>query len=152
MLYPDALTILGLRLSEKSFVYGLCGLLAASEGLGSAWPCACALLLGVLYALPRSPLASLRYPRAVRQFARAYLLPLLQAPAGAPPAPGQAATGVSAGAAPTSPRARATSFAPTPDAVQQLVGMGFPADEAAAALRASRGNVDAAVDALTSGQ
>ena len=148
VLYPDALTIVGLRLSEKSFFYALCALLAASEGLSTAWPSACGLALGALYALPRSPLASLRYPRAVRQFARAYILPLLQGAAAAPapaPAPGQAA---GAGAALPRAQAPAAPVAPSPEAVQQLVAMGFSAQDAEAALQASRGNVDAAVEAL----
>ena len=152
MIHADALTVLGVRFSDKSFFYVLCAVLAGSEGLRSAWPCATALLLGALYALPRSPLTLLRYPRAVRQLCRAFVLPLLQAPAeGAAAAAAVGGGGSSGGGGGGgTPRARAApeASAPSEASVQQLVAMGFSAEDAAAALRASGGDIDAAVAEL----
>ncbi len=161
MLHPDALTVLGMRFSEKTFLYVLCGVLAASDGLRSAWPSASGLLLGVLYAWPRSPLAALSYPRVARSCARAYLLPLLETPAAAPPAPSSSAAGVPAAGTSAQPRARASSGTwmgggggsggaaePSDAAVTQLVSMGFSDADAREALRASGGDVDAAVAVL----
>ncbi len=152
VVHHDALTIVGVRLSDKAGFYVVCLILAASDGPRSAWPCLCALALGVLYALPQSPLGALRYPKAMRQCARAVFLPLLQS---TPPSvtPGQAATGIGAG--PGSPRAAAAAV-PAPgmaipmssEDVNTLVSMGFSRDEAAQALRAHRGNLNAAADDL----
>ena len=146
-------------------------LLAGSGGLRSAWPAACGLLWGVLYSWPVLPLSRMRFPRPVRQFCRAFVLPFIQTEVRAPP-PGQAAInaattgGGGAGggggnfAAPPAPpsgggprqRAAAAAYEPSPGDIQTLVDMGFGREAAEAALRAHRGDTDAAVASLVGGE
>lgn len=72
------------------------------------------------------------------------------APAAAPaPAPSPAPT--PAPAAQAAPAAAPAAAAPNADHVRQLTEMGFPEDQATAALRAAMGNPDVAVEFLMTG-
>ena len=159
---------MGISFSDKSLAYLCAMLLAGSGGLRSAWPAACGLLWGMLYSWPALPLSRMRFPRPVRQFCRAFFLPFIQTEVQAPP-PGQAAINAATGggamgggaggnfapppAASGGPRQRAAAaYEPSPGDVQTLVDMGFGREASEAALRAHRGDTDAAVAALVGGE
>jgi hypothetical protein len=160
-LHPEALRVFGLRLSEKSLLYICAALLACSGGLRSLWPSVCGLLWGMLYSWPSMPFSRLRFPRIMRRLCRAYVLPFIQSDSTSPP-PGAAtlasadsATGRGGGrgggdlnAFSNALRTHALPFHPSPASVQQVCEMGFSEGAAIAALRNSRGDVDAAVAAL----
>lgn len=66
-------------------------------------------------------------------------------------APSAAAASPPAPAAPATPTAEAAGTTPNADHLRQLTDMGFPEDQATAALRAAGGNPDVAVEFLMTG-
>ncbi|KAG2489179.1 hypothetical protein HYH03_012405 [Edaphochlamys debaryana] len=159
------MVVMGWRLSDKVFLY-LVGLqLLLSGGTGSLLVGSCGLAAGVLYRVNAFGLKRLRFPAFVNRFFASTLGALLGSDAGPtqPQAPGRPGPG---GAQRRAPGARgqggeggggggggAASHLPAPsrEAVQQLVAMGFAEGEAARALQLANNDLQAAIGLLLSG-
>lgn len=161
-LQAELFRILGIRFSDKSFVYVLAAALAFSEGRRSVAPSVAGLLFGVLYAV--TPLSRLRFPLPVRIACRRYLLPLIEAPP-APLTPAVGAAEGGGGGTDTAPAVAnngtaqvqgpgggggemANQEAALAGSITELVAMGFDATAAREALLETGGNVEAAVGRL----
>ncbi|KAL3161067.1 hypothetical protein ABBQ38_009450 [Trebouxia sp. C0009 RCD-2024] len=144
-------TLLGLPMTDKAFVY-LAGLqLLANSSLHSALAGGCGLVAGLAYHYNFLGIKRLKVPRRVQRWCswafggllgstqpRRQVLPPPQAPSAA------------GGAGPLHPRQASAPALPeaSPDAVQQLVAMGFDAARAAAALQQSHNDIQTALTFL----
>jgi len=150
-LHDEYFRLCGVAFTEKTWLYAAALVLAFSGGARSLWPSLVGVAWGALYGLRALPLSRLRFPRAARHFCRQWVLPMLQqsAPAAAaaaaePRGGGGGGGGGGAGAAPAPP----APAAPSEAAIAQIVAMGFAREQAVAALLATGGDVDAAVERI----
>ncbi|KAL4436662.1 hypothetical protein ABPG75_003801 [Micractinium tetrahymenae] len=163
-------TVFGLKMTDKAFIY-----LASIQMLFAAPPATalaggCGLLAGLLYRLNFLGLQRLRLPAAVVDLFSSTVGRVLAAPAQpqqvfVTPTPAQlqaqqAAAAAGGGFAPYAGRpgqavqrgggggAAAAAVEPSPEAVQQLVAMGFDEQQARGALQQTGNNVEAALQYL----
>lgn len=147
-------SVAGVTLSDKIFCYLAAGQLLLSGGQRSLAAGLSGLLAGLAYHSGALGLQRVRLPRALQDFVSATVGRAL---GGAPqqqifvtPAARQRPAGVAGpgrgGAAARGPAVPPAE--PSPEAVQQLVEMGFDAEAARQALRAASNNVELALQAL----
>lgn len=157
-------TFLGMQLSDKAFIY-LAGLqLVLSSGLSSAFAALCGVIAGATYRSNMFGLKKFRLPSFIKKFfsrtlgrlldnqgsgpqVRLYV-PRNQAYDGGPMALGMQAHGGNHPSARQAPPQVAARVVASPEAIQQLVGMGFDETRASRALETTRNDVQAAISLL----
>ncbi len=150
-------SVAGITLSDKVFCYLAAGQLLLSSGQRSLAAGLSGLLAGLAYHSGVLGLQRLRLPRAVEDLVAATVgralggTPQRQQIFVTPAArhAGQAAVGPGPGRGGAAARGvQAPPAEPSPEAVQQLIEMGFDAEAARQALRAAGNNVELALQAL----
>ncbi|KAJ3371014.1 hypothetical protein GGF31_003744 [Allomyces arbusculus] len=151
----DKFEILGIRFSQKSFVYLLAVQLLAADWSHSWLPALSGLVAGAVWATDLFGMQSWRFPRAIEKFATRFLAPLLQSPpperstnpeVPRPPARTTAANNAATTMAPNVP---AMPEQPVhQDSIELLVAMGFDRERATTVLRRVGGDMERAVQAL----